>query len=537
MKTNEQMIGEHRVFFEKNTYIVESPVNLTFDELQDLDDDQFVQWVKDVRAEVKRIWDTYEIPPRSAGRTREGIEDQFNKMLATSAYKIEEPDDIIVNRTCLGSAADQFFPGMYKARINRNKHDDGYSIYDLFGDDYEEVMLHRSKRHFRRDSFYHYAYTLLKNDDTYGVIKSESAIGWIKAYKKNPHIFRDVDFFIECIKTPDGMNDGYFQIDTGNTLTMSFDVVKSLYDRDFLYDRNVRNLNMNGHTEGRVYCIRVYRKGQRIFPKGLIPFRIGYSQPAVNFPPFTARYLYERFTEHLTDQDRIVVYDPSAGWGGRILGAMSVKDDRKIHYVGTDPNPDNHFPDYGTSRYECLADFFNSCTVRGNSVFSDANTYRIFSEGSEEIHKDEAFQEYKGQVDLVFTSPPYFNREAYCEDPKQSYKKFGSSYKSWKKGYLEPTLRTCFDWMKPGAYLLWNIADLQMGKTFLPLEKDSCDILEDLGFEQVTTLKMTLESMPGGNRVDENGVPTHTRVCHARGRHWKYEPIFVYRKPLTNRQP
>ena len=502
MKTNDQMIGEHRVFFEKNTHIVESPVNLTFDELQDLDDDQFVRWVKDVRAEVKRIWDTYEIPPRSAGRTREGIEDQFNKMLATSAYKIEAPDDIIVNRTNLGSAADQFFPGMYKARINRNKHDDGYSIYDLFSDEYEEVMIHRSKRHFRRDSFYHYAYTLLKNDPTYGVIKSESAIEWIKSYKNNPHIFRDVDFFIECIKTPDGMN--------------------------------VRNLNMSEHTEGRVYCIRVYKKGLSIFPKGLIPFRIGYSQPAVNFPPFTARYLYERFTEHLTEQDRIVVYDPSAGWGGRILGAMSVKDDRKIHYVGTDPNPDNHFPEYGTSRYKCLADFFNGCTVRGNSIFSDANTYNIFDEGSEEIHQNEDFLEYKGQVDLIFTSPPYFNREAYCEDPRQSYKKFGSSYSSWKTGYLEPTLKTCFEWMKPGAYLLWNIADLQMGKTFLPLEKDSCDILEDLGFEQVTTLKMTLESMPGGNRVDENGVPTHTRVCQARGRHWKYEPIFVYRKPLTN---
>ena len=31
------------VFYEKNVYLVESDVNLTFDELQDLDDDQFTR--------------------------------------------------------------------------------------------------------------------------------------------------------------------------------------------------------------------------------------------------------------------------------------------------------------------------------------------------------------------------------------------------------------------------------------------------------------------------------------------------------------
>ena len=85
--------------------------------------------------------------------------------------------------------------------------------------------------------------------------------------------------------------------------------------------------------------------------------------------------------------------------------------------------------------------------------------------------------------------------------------------------------------MKPGAYILWNIADLQMGKTFLPLEKDSCNIMEDLGFEKIITIKMAQEGMPGSNRVDENGVPVHTRTCKIGDRYWKYEPVFVYRKP------
>ena len=36
------------------------------------------------------------------------------------------------------------------------------------------------------------------------------------------------------------------------------------------------------------------------------------------------KYLYERYTEHIKEQDVINIYGPSSGWGGRILGAMSV---------------------------------------------------------------------------------------------------------------------------------------------------------------------------------------------------------------------
>ena len=43
--------------------------------------------------------------------------------------------------------------------------------------------------------------------------------------------------------------------------------------------------------------------------------------------------------------------------GGRILGAMSCKDDRNIHYIGTDPNPDNFYDDDARSKYADIADF------------------------------------------------------------------------------------------------------------------------------------------------------------------------------------
>jgi hypothetical protein len=227
----------------------------------------------------------------------------------------------------------------------------------------------------------------------------------------------------------------------------------------------------------------------------------------------------------------VVIYDPSCGWGGRILGAMSVSDDRHIHYVGTDPNTDNHPPHIHThGKYGALADFYNTKTYRGNSFFSHTNTYDIFKLGSEVIGEDERFAQYKGEVDLIFTSPPYFNREAYSEDPTQSYKKF-SSYESWRDGFLYPTLKNCAESLKSNRYLLWNIADLQIKGEYLPLEDDSKKILESLGLKYKYTLKMALEPMPGQNRVDENGIPKCKNFCKVNGRVMKYEPVFVFHKP------
>ena len=46
-------------FYEKNTHIVSSPVNITFEEVVSKNEQQFEDWVLDVRKEVLHIWDTY----------------------------------------------------------------------------------------------------------------------------------------------------------------------------------------------------------------------------------------------------------------------------------------------------------------------------------------------------------------------------------------------------------------------------------------------------------------------------------------------
>jgi hypothetical protein len=212
---------------------------------------------------------------------------------------------------------------------------------------------------------------------------------------------------------------------------------------------------------------------------------------------------------------------------------MSVRSSTPLHYVGTDPNTDHTIrSDSGDSstKYADLANFFNASKNSG-VLFEDAHTFDVYQLGSEVIREDKQFQEYKGKLDMVFTSPPYFAKEAYSEDPTQSYKKF-TGYDAWREGFLRPTLETAVEWLRSDRYLLWNIADAKFGADMLPLEKDSKDILEELGMIYKGVLKMSLAQMPGGNRIDpDTGLPKAKNFCKVNGMWLKYEPIFVFYKP------
>ena len=239
----------------------------------------------------------------------------------------------------------------------------------------------------------------------------------------------------------------------------------------------------------------------------------------------------------MQQDQRFHIYDPSSGWGGRILGAMSSR--KKIHYVGTDPNPDNFLNDEGISRYEYVAKFFNDNCVDNYSdkltsffnVEKQGNTYELFQDGSELISNNPKFQKYKGKLDISFTSPPYFNREQYSQDENQSFKAYGE-YEDWRDNFLKPTLTTIYEYLKNDRYILWNIADIKIGKSiYFPLEQDSIDILQSLGAEYKGKLKMTMAAMIGANVNKRESLDSGMKNLVQVGTTWyKYEPIFVFYK-------
>ena len=520
--------------YQRNDYVINHEINVCFEDLLEMTPDEFRDWVAKMRDVLRYSWDTYGCPPRT-GKPELKIIENWNKLETYPVHEFEHddelsdiPKDVIINKSRGGSEVDQFFENMFRTRINYTDKDNGYSIYDLIADPNRlDQVCKGSLRHFRRDSFYNYALSTIKNSAKYSVVKVDRGEDWIRAFFMHPEFFKDKDFLLEEVKIREGVNSGYFQLEQSDILQLTREQVKLFKDNGWLKYRHHSTFDIENMPDDRVYSIRLYTKGKKLFPSCFKAFRIGYIQPAVNFPPMTAKYLYERYTK--PSQNKIKIYDPSSGWGGRILGAMSVRDNRNIHYIGTDPNPDNFF-DNGESRYSAVADFYNLKTYRGNSFFSSTNTHEMYQLGSEEIGKNKNFLIHKGQVDIVFTSPPYFNREAYSEDENQSYKKYGSTYDSWRDGFLKPTLQTCCDMLKCGGYLIWNIADILVKGKYLPLEEDSRKYIENNGLVFVEKLKMAMEGMPGQNRIGDDGKPKCKNFCMVNGKYFKYEPIFIFRK-------
>jgi DNA modification methylase len=137
------------------------------------------------------------------------------------------------------------------------------------------------------------------------------------------------------------------------------------------------------------------------------------------FKPNIAKYLYMKYS-----QDGDTVFDYSAGWGGRMLGAASCG--RK--YIGVDP--------WTTDELEAM-----------KSELSLENI-TLINDGSEHVRLEE------NSVDFSFSSPPYYSQEVYSSDERQAYNK-GEDY--FYNVYWKNTLENVKHMLKPGKWFGLNV--------------------------------------------------------------------------------
>lgn len=542
-----------KYFYERSKFS-EFKSNTTYHELLSMSDDEFVEWARLLRKEVTHQWDESGTPP-VIGKTEDGIIESFKKLKSNPCDFLENDltDDkeslgIIKNFNKDASPVNQFFPTMLKTKISSGKsHDGGLSIYDHFSDpELEDKFINIMKRSVKRDSMYSWSRSIVDKRDENPFWNGQSAIDFIKDVH-NGKIFigkySNIGIWISKVnvKTIDNygtFNDEYIG---SSNLYLKAEQVQQLKDDGYLNNIQLSNIDRiesswtseAGTTQEYIYQIRWYEKDVGIFPKILQVFRLSCGQPAVNFPALTAKWIYETFTSHINTDEPLHIYDSSAGWGGRIIGAMSSR--KNIHYIGTDPNPDNYIDELGITRYEYVANFYNKNCVDDYSdtftkffeVEKQSNTYELFRCGSENIKDDINFQKYKGKLDLAFTSPPYFNRERYGDEGTgQSWDNY-SQYDTWRDEFLKPTLTTIYENLKSDRYIIWNIADIKIGTDkWYPLEQDSIDILTDLGCEYKGKYKMLMTRMVG---LDPSSSGIKNTVLHD-GKAYKYEPLLTFYK-------
>jgi hypothetical protein len=540
-------------FYERSKFS-EFKSNTTYHQLLSVTDDEFGDWARLLRKEVTEQWDERGTPP-VIGRDEDGIIEKFKKLKSNPAdYWVkdlsgdEESLGIIQNFNKDASVVNQFFPTMLKTKISIGKSaEGGLSIYDHFSDpNLLEKFVKIMRRAVRKDSMYSWSRSIVNKKDENPFWDGQTGYEFIKDAhdgKVFTGIHSNLGIVIAKVKKNTIANYGTFNseyVGFGN-LYLTAEQIQELKDGGYLNDTqlaNVKKIEESSTSEAGtiteyLYLIRWYNKTDGIFPKILQVFRLSCGQPAVNFPALTAKWLYENYTNHIDQEEPFVVYDSSSGWGGRIIGAMSSR--KKVHYVGTDPNPDNYIQELGKSRYEYVADFYNRNCVddfsdtfgKFFSVEKQGNTYEVFQDGSELIKNNPEFQKYKGKLDFAFTSPPYFNREQYSQDENQSFKAY-AEYENWRDNFLKPTLTTIYEYLKNDRYIVWNIADIKIGSnTYYPLEQDSIDILTELGCEYKGKLKMLMTRMVG---LDPSKSGIKNAVEH-NGKVYKFEPMFVFRKP------
>lgn len=173
----------------------------------------------------------------------------------------------------------------------------------------------------------------------------------------------------------------------------------------------------------------------------------------VMFKAVTAKYLYKKY-------GATRVLDPTAGWGGRMLGAWSLG----IDYVGIDTN------DEMKPAYDEMIDFLaNKAGQFGNGLFEAPSESKLEMKWDSCLRVDFSTIDY----DFVLTSPPYSNMELYRKMTPWATDTI------FYETFLIPMWAKCIKHIRPGGKVAINMSP-KMYEDSLKLGLEPCDSEEDL---------------------------------------------------------
>lgn len=220
------------------------------------------------------------------------------------------------------------------------------------------------------------------------------------------------------------------------------------------------------------FCLKHKNSNHPVLPSGIKDgIEMLGGGVATNFKPMNAKALYERYVPKGG-----TIYDYSAGFGGRMLGAISSVNEYK--YIGVEP---------------CAETFANLQNLKAHldATFYLDDKIHLTMIGSEDYEAKE------NSVDFAFSSPPYFNLEKYSEESSQSCIKF-DSLDLWFDGYVRKTLLKIHKMLKPEGLYAVNIADFKVGKNKTELVDKWVKCASDAGFKLEQIIKLKLETRRGG---------------------------------------
>lgn len=186
----------------------------------------------------------------------------------------------------------------------------------------------------------------------------------------------------------------------------------------------------------------------------------------------------------LRHQPRTVL-DPCAGWGGRMLGAVSFGS----RYIGFEPS---------TQTYENLLRMVDFLGIgdRVTLIHDDCRTM---------TNRD------LPRVDMILTSPPYFDLEVYSDEDTQSISSH-DSYESWSNGFLREVIRSGIHLLTDGGVSCWNVGRVRNHDMQEDVEKHH----SEMGFRPIETLKVSSSKRQSNQSAARNEKNDDNTVVYRR---------------------
>jgi 16S rRNA G966 N2-methylase RsmD len=176
-----------------------------------------------------------------------------------------------------------------------------------------------------------------------------------------------------------------------------------------------------------------------------------------------------------------IVLDPCAGWAGRMLGAVA----SGANYIAFEPN---------TKTYDGILEITKLLNIE--------DKVRIICDDVLNIQKYDL-----PKVDLVITSPPYFDLEIYADESTQSITNF-DNYEMWSEKFLKVTIDNCLDLLNQNGVSCWNVG--KVGKKDMNDDVKKYHLARDFNiienFSVISSKRQSLQSSSKNEKSSDDTV-------------------------------
>jgi 16S rRNA G966 N2-methylase RsmD len=173
-----------------------------------------------------------------------------------------------------------------------------------------------------------------------------------------------------------------------------------------------------------------------------------------------------------------IVLDPCAGWGGRMLGVVA----SGVEYIAFEPN---------TKTYEGL--------INLSKFLGIENRVRIICDNA--LNMD---QYSLPKIDMLLTSPPYFDLEIYTHESTQSIQNT-PSYEIWNNVFLSPLIQKSLSYLNDDGVSCWNVGKVAGRNMFddVNVAHSQMNYAKISSFAVVSSKRPTLQNNNGNAKSND----------------------------------